>query len=97
MRQSKFHRDIDPLYDLWTQRYRPPNYWVLNHLKSTKEEALHILYTMQDIEEMHNVKFTEKQWKEIVNTFNSNDYQDVGESIDEIVFEVLGKSNDKDT
>jgi len=102
MRQSKFHRDIDPLYDLWKISKRSPNYWVLKHINESEHEVLHLVYTKTDVEESggRNTphKFTDKEWDDVVGTFNDVEFDHVWDTIEECVLEVLnrrGKSDDK--
>ncbi len=103
MRQSKFHRDIDPLYDLWKISKRNPNYWVLKHINESEHEVLHLVYTKTDVEENSGRnsprKFTDKEWDNIVGEFNSVEFDHVWEIIEDCASEVKrkGESNDKDT
>jgi hypothetical protein len=108
MKQSKFHRDIDPLYDLWKISKRNPNYWVLKHINESEHEVLHLVYTKTDVEENSGVnherktprKFTDKEWDDIVGTFNNVEFDHVWDLIEECVEEALkhkGESDDKET
>ena len=60
------------------------------------DEIAIVWWTRGDVEDTHEVKFTDDEWLEIAGRFNECDWQDCSEELDDLTFQVLDRRDTKD-
>jgi len=61
-----------------------------------EDEIAVIWFTRGDVEQQHEVEFTDEEWQEIAGRFNENDWQECIEEMDDITFQVLDRRETSD-
>ena len=60
------------------------------------DEIAVVWWTRGDVEDTHEVEFTDDEWQEIADRFNQCDWQDCSEEIDDLARQVIDRRENPD-
>jgi len=73
---------IDVLTGRWGDKY--------------EDEIAAVWFTRGDVEQQHEIEFTDAEWEEISGRFNNEDWQYIQEEVDDIITQVLDRRENPD-